>query len=857
MLKPRAAWLIVCGAVIVTAGYPPARPSAQTGSSTEALRPVLDRYCITCHNQRLKTAGLVLEGIDLARVGREADTWEKVARKLRTHEMPPPGLPRPDHDTSDRAASALEAALDAAAAEHPNPGRVIVHRLNRTEYVNAVRDLLALDIDGRSLLSADEPDQQGFDNVAGVLSVSPRLLENYLSAASVVSRLAVGDRSLGTAENTFKIPTALVQEDRTSDDLPFGSRGGISIPYQFPLDGEYRIKVLLRRQLYLYLIGMGEPHQIDIRLDGTLLKRFTIGGEGKGRTAPESFAGNTQGDPEWEVYMHTADDGLTVSVPVTAGPHDVGVSFVRRHREPEGILQPPQRGFARTTNELYFGNPAVDIVSIAGPYSPRPVEDTPSRRAMFVCRPRAANGDEQCARTILARLARRAYRRPVTDQDLQTLLGFYRAGQAEEGFEAGIQRGLRRILASPSFLFRIEREPSNAAPGSAYRLDDIDLASRLSFFLWSSIPDEELLAAATRGTLSTPAGLEQHVRRMLADRRSQALVDNFVSQWLTLNKLAGVVPDVDAYPEFDENLRDAFRQETRLFVGAQLREDRGVGELLTANYTYVNERLARHYQIPNVYGSHFRRVTFADGKRGGLLGQGSILTVTSYPNRTSPVLRGRWLLDNILGAPPPPPPPDVPALQESADGRPRSIREQMEMHRKNPSCAVCHVRMDPLGFSLENFDALGKWRTSIDAMPIDASASLPDGTRFDGIAGLRDLLARHQEDFARTFTQKLLGYALGRSVEAADFPAIRQITRNAASGGYRWSSLIMGIVSSTPFTMSTRRAPNQVPVSTAAAREFGAANPGPRIPSLDAARDALSDSRRANPESRIPDLEPR
>jgi hypothetical protein len=821
MLRPGAAWLMVCAGVIATSGYLTARPSAvrlqQTEASrSDAVRPVLDRYCITCHNQRLKTAGVVLDGFDLARVGHEADTWERVARKLRTREMPPPGLPRPEADTYDRAASTLETALEAAAMANPNPGRVVVHRLNRTEYANAVRDLLALDIDGRSLLSADEPDQQGFDNVAGVLSVSPRLLENYLSSASMVSRLAIGDRSLGVVENNFKIPTALVQDDRTSDDLPFGSRGGTSISHQFPLDGEYRIKVLLKRQLYLYLIGMGEPHQIDVRLDGVLIKRFTIGGGGKERTAPESFAGNTQGDPDWEVYMHTADDGLTVSVPVTAGAHDVGVSFVRRHWEREGILQPPQRGFARTTNELYFGNPAVDIVSISGPYSAKTPQDTASRRAVFVCRPAASTGDEKCARTILSRLARRAYRRPVTEQDVETLLAFYRAGQAEDGFEAGIQRGLRRILASPSFLFRIEREPGNVPAGSVYRVTDIDLASRLSFFLWSSIPDEELLDAAVRGTLSTPAGVERQVRRMLADPRSRALIDNFASQWLTLNKLSGVVPDVDAYPEFDENLREAFREETRLFVGSQLHEDRSVGELLTANYTYVNERLARHYQIPNVYGSHFRRVTVTDGKRGGLLGHGSILTVTSYPNRTSPVLRGRWLLDNILGAPPPPPPPDVPSLQESADGRPRSIRQQMEAHRKNPSCAVCHVRMDPLGFSLEHFDALGKWRTSVDGAPIDASASLPDGTKFEGVAGLRQLVSGHQDDFARTFTQKLMGYALGRSIEPTDLPAIRQITRKAAAGGYRWSSLITGIVTSTPFTMSTTRPQDQANVSTAA-----------------------------------------
>jgi hypothetical protein len=823
MLKPRASWLVGCGVLVAAFSHWYAQPHAarlsQADTATsDTLKPVLDRYCITCHNQKLKTAGLVLEGVDLTRVGSEPDTWEKVARKLRTREMPPPGLPRPDRDTYERATLTLESVLDSAALAHPNPGRVIVHRLNRTEYANAVRDLLALDVDARSLLPADEPDQQGFDNVAGVLSVSPRLLENYLSAAGTVSRLAVGDRTLGTVENQFKIPTALVQDDRTSDDLPFGSRGGISIPYHFPLDGEYRIKVVLKRQLYLYLIGMGEPSQIDIRLDGTLIKRFTIGGEGKGRTAPESFAGNTQGDPEWEVYMHTADDGLNVSIPITAGEHKVGVSFVRRYREPEGILQPPQRGFARTTNELYYGDPAVDIVTIAGPYSAKQVTDTPSRKAIFTCRPATAtSADEGCARTILSRLARRAYRRPVTEQDLETLLTFYRAGQADDGFETGIQRAVRRMLASPSFLFRVEREPANASAGTVYRLNDIDLASRLSFFLWSSIPDDELLNVAIEGTLSTPAGLEQQVKRMLADRKSDALIDNFISQWLTLNKLAGVVPDVDAYPEFDENLRDAFRQETRLFVQAQLREDRSVGELLTANYTYVNERLARHYQIPNVYGSHFRRVTFTDGKRGGLLGQGSILTVTSYPNRTSPVLRGRWLLDNILGSPPPPPPPDVPSLKEGSKDRPQSIREQMEAHRKNPACAVCHVRMDPLGFSLENFDALGKWRTAVDAVPVDASAALPDGTKFDGVTGLRQLMASHQEDFARTFAQKLLGYALGRSVESTDLPAIRQITRDAASGGYRWSSLIMGIARSTPFTMSTTRGAEQAPGSSATA----------------------------------------
>jgi mono/diheme cytochrome c family protein len=807
--------MFACGVLAAVAGYLYAYPLvAQAGPAKAGhdnisdVKPAIDRYCVTCHNARLKTGGLSLEQLDPAVVGREPETWEKVARKLRTREMPPSGLPRPDQATYEQLVSTLEAALDRAASAEPHPGRVAIHRLNRTEYTNAIRDLLALDVDGRALLPADEPDQQGFDNVAGVLSISPRLLENYMTAASTISRLAVGDSTISPVEDTVRIPTATVQDDRASEDLPFGSRGGTSITYHFPLDGDYRIKVVLKRQLYLYLIGMGESHQIDVRLDGALLKRFTIGGEGQGGTAPESFAGNTQGDPQWEVYMHTADEGLNVRVPITAGTHRVGVSFVRRQWEAEGVLQPPQRGFARTTNELYFGNPSVDSVSIAGPLAVRPTTDSPARRKVFTCRPAGATTEEACARRILFTLARRAYRGTVSDAEIDTLLTFYRAGRAGEDFDAGIQQGIRRILASPRFLFRIEREPASAPAGQPYRINDFDLASRLSFFLWSSIPDDELLAAAAKGTLSDRATMQRQVRRMLADRRSQALVDNFASQWLTIGKLSGVVPDVDAYPEFDENLRDAFRQETRLFIGSQLREDRSVVDLITANYSFVNERLARHYRIPNVYGSHFRRVTFSDGVRGGLLGQGSILTVTSYPNRTSPVLRGRWVLDNVLGAPPPPPPPDIPLLNEGgADTKTMSIRQQMEAHRKNPSCAVCHVRMDPLGFSLENFDALGKWRTASEGIHVDASGALPDGTRFEGVAGLRQLIASHQEDFARTFTQKLLAYALGRSLDAHDLPAVRRITRDAAGGTYRWSSIILGVATSTPFTMSTAQGP--------------------------------------------------
>jgi mono/diheme cytochrome c family protein len=791
------------------AGYVNARASQTAAPAVGPATPsiptsdILNRYCVTCHNGRLKTAGLQLDSLDMYPVADSAQQWEKIVTKFRTGEMPPPGRPRPDAAIYGAVATALERELDAAAAAKPHPGRVPVHRLNRTEYTNAVRDLLGLEIDGRALLSSDEADQEGFDNVASVLSVSPALLENYLSAARTISRLAVGDPALHPVIDTFKISKALVQDERLSDDLPFGSQGGALIRYAFPLDAEYTIKVWLRRQEYDYIVGIGEPHQLDFRLDGVRLKRFTVGGDAKGMTNPENFAGNTQGDPEFEEYMHTADANLEVRVPVKAGPHEVGVSFVRRFWEPEGVLQPPQIGFGRTTNEYYHGNPAVEIVSIGGPYGVPAAGDSPSRRKVLICRPKDAASEEPCARKILSALAARAYRRPVTERDIETLLGFYKVGRAEDSFNAGIQRGIERILAAPSFLFRIEREPAGQAAGSVYRLSDLDLASRLSFFLWSSIPDDELRDAAVRGKLTEPGALEQHVQRMLRDPRSNALVDNFASRWLELSRISGVVPDTELYPEFDENLRDAMEQETRLFVGSQVHDNRSVVELLTADYSFLNERLAAHYGIRNIYGSHFRRVTFTDSKRGGLLGQSSVLTVTSYPNRTSVTMRGRWLLANMLGAPPPPPPADIPALKEAGvEGQPRSLRERMEMHRKDPACASCHQRMDPLGFALENFDALGKWRTVSDGAPIDASASFPDGTRFQGLAGLRTLLVSHKEDFVRTLSGKLLAYAIGRGLDYHDMPAIRKIARDAAPADYSWSSVITGIIKSTPFSMA-------------------------------------------------------
>ncbi len=778
--------------------------AAASPSSDAILQQTLDKYCVTCHNATAKTAGLSIDRLDVHDVAANAQRWEQIATKLRTGEMPPPGRPRPDAATYRAAATSLERALDDAAAAKPDPGRVPVHRLNRSEYANAIRDLLGLEIDARALLSSDEADQEGFDNVASVLSVSPALLENYLSAARTLSRLAVGDPALRPVVDSFKISKALVQDERLADDLPFGSRGGALIRYQFPLDAEYTIKVLLRRQEYDYIIGMGEPHELDIRVDGVRVARFTVGGEAKGMSAPENFAGNTQGVPEWEEYMHTADAKLEVRVPVKAGPHEVGVSFVNRFWEAEGVLQPPQTGFGRTTNEYYHGNPAVEVVSIGGPYGKPDAGNSASRRKLFVCQPKDAANEDACAQTILSTLATRAYRRPVTESEIQMLLGFYKAGrQAQGSFDAGIQRGTERVLAAPSFLFRIEHQPAGIAAGATYRLSDLDLASRLSFFLWSSIPDDELRTAAARGQLSDRATLRHQVQRMLGDPRSKALVDNFASRWLELSKLPGVVPDTELYPEFDENLRGAMEQETKLFVASQLHNDRGVAELLTANYSFLNARLAAHYGIRNIYGDHFRRVEFADGVRGGLLGQSSILTVTSYPNRTSVTMRGRWLLANMLGAPPPPPPADIPALKEpGVDGQPQSLRDRMQVHRKNPACASCHQRMDPLGFALENFDALGKWRTVSDGVPIDASASFPDGTRFEGVAGLRTLLVSHKEDFVRTLSAKLLAYAIGRGLATPDMPAVRRITRDAAAADYSWSSVIAGIVASTPFSMA-------------------------------------------------------
>jgi cytochrome c5 len=769
--------------------------SAQISSPAASHRAVLNRYCVTCHNQELKTAGLTLDNIDVDKISEGAQVWEKVLDKLRVGAMPPAGMPRPDKATSDALVAWLETELTREASANPDPGRPAIQRLNRAEYTNAIRDLLAVDIDGTSLLPADDV-SYGFDNIGDVLSVSTMLMERYMSAARKIAQLAIGDHTLRS--DTYDVHRFLVQEDRISEDLPFGSRGGMAIRHFFPLDGDYIIQIRLRRDYSgEVILGIDEPHQLDVLLDGARIKMFQVGGE---QDTPGSDAESNPVE-----YRRRADAGLEVRFPAEAGTRLIGVTFVKETTVPEGIFQPLLAGIE---TKFWRDNPlSVNRVTLSGPYDTKGPGDTPSRRKIFLCRPTGSQDEEACAEKIFSALARRAYRRPVTDADIQTLLGLYREVRNAQGFEAGIGMALRAILVSPEFLFRIVRDPADVAPATAYKISDLEVASRLSFFLWSSIPDDQLLDLAEAGKLKDPAILEEQVRRMLSDPRSQALVDNFAGQWLYLRNMRLVTPEQSVFPTFDENLRQAFRRETELFFESMLREDRSVMDLLTADYTFVNERLARHYQIPNIYGNHFRRVTLGDEHRKGLLGQGSILTVTSYANRTSPVLRGKWLLENMLGTPPPPPPPNVPALKDRGeDGEALSVRKRMEQHRANPVCASCHAAMDPLGFALENFDGIGRWRTTSEAnTPIDASGVLPDGTRFEGPVGLRELLVSRRQQFVTTVTERLLTYALGRGVESHDAPAVRRIIQEAAPDEYRWSSIIMGIVRSVPFQM--RRSP--------------------------------------------------
>ncbi len=815
----------IAGAVcLVAASAAGAAAQDPTGAVDAAdVQAMLDRYCVACHNDRLRTAELSLAGVDAEHPEADPELWEKVVAKLRAASMPPPGRRRPDPATYTAVAAHLEGALDAAWAADPYPGRgSAVHRINRTEYANAVRDLFALDVDVSSLLPGDETADGSFDNFADVLTISRAHLERYLSVARQVTRLAVGLPPPAAGFDTFEVPLHIVQDGRQSEDLPLGSRGGLAVPYTFPVDGEYVIRVHLRRQYQAYLMGMGWPQRLDVRLDGRLLRRFTVGGDAPGIPGAASYAGAGEPgfvkDPEWEAFMQlTGDDHLFVQVPVEAGPHTVGVSFVRELWEEEGLPQPLQRGRVLTNDQIYMGYAAVGAVEIGGPYEVAgTVADTPSRRAIFSCRPEAAADERACAREILSRLARRAYRRPVTETDVAVLLDFYDQGRAAaDSFEHGVQFALERLLIDPDFLLRVHRDPIDLpAAQAAYPLDDVDLASRLSFFLWSSVPDDELLALAEQGALSDPAVLERQARRMLADpRATEALVDDFTAQWLNLRRVAEVVVDPIIYPNYDETLLEAFRDETELFVAGTLRGDRSVHELLDADYTFVNERLAQHYGIPGIYGSRLRRVPLPDAsRRGGLLAHGALLATTSYPDRTSPVLRGKWLLDNIFGLPVPPPPPEVDTTLEEEPGvRPPSIRERLARHRRSPACASCHAVIDPLGFALENFDVIGGWRTIDEAgEPVDATGTTAAGESIDGLAGLRALLLDDPEKFPRTVTEKLLAYALGRPLEYYDRPAVRQVVRDAADDGYRWSSLVVGIVKSPTFRMRGVRTPEPV-----------------------------------------------
>ena len=813
-------WIAAAFSIVQTSA-PQTQPGSAASTTPSELRATLDTYCVTCHNQKLKTAGLMFDTLDATNPGTHPREWEKVVARLQQGSMPPPGRPRPAAAASRALATWLESELDRAWAAHPNPGRIgAVHRLNRAEYNNAIRDLFALDLDVKALLPGDETADGSFDNFASSLSISPAHLERYASVARQVTRLATGLPPANPGFDRFEIPLHVIQDDQQSEDLPFGSRGGIAIHYNFPVDGEYLINVRLQREYQDYLKGMGWPQQLDVRLDGTLLKRFTVGGNAPGRPAAASYAGsgepNFAGDPEWEKYMQvTGDAELEVRVQVQAGSRVVGVSFVRELWEPAGLPQPLQRARVITDDNVYMDYANVYSVQIGGPFQTAGIaKDTPRRRAMFVCQPRVAADEEACATQILSRMARLAYRRPVTKADVLTLAEFFKSGRQDgKSFEAGIQFALERMLVDPDFLLRVYREPAaRELRTAAYRLTDLEVASRLSFFLWSSIPDERLLDLAERRQLTTPATLEKEVRRMLVDpRASDALVNNFAAQWLNLRRVEEVVVDPVRYPNYDLSLMQAFRRETELFVGSTISEDRGVVDLLNADYTFVNERLARHYGIPGIYGNGFRRVTVPDhDQRGGILAQAALLATASYPDRTSPVLRGKWLLNNVFGLPIPPPPAGVDTNIDNKPGaKTKSIRERLAAHRQNAACNSCHSVIDPLGFALENFDVIGGWRTTDETgNPVDTSGTTLSGATIEGLAGLRALLLERPEQFPRTVTEKLMAFALGRMLEYYDQPAVRKIVRDAASRNYRWSSIILGIVESPAFLM---REPSTAP----------------------------------------------
>ena len=779
----------VVGCALALAAVTVSEAAAQAPSRT-----LLDRYCVTCHNERLQTANLTLDAVDLARIGDHAEALEKVVRKLRAGQMPPEGRPRPAREEVETFVAALEAALDREAAGQLTPGRVASRRMNRVEYVNAIEDLLDLRVDGAELLPSDMAGF-GFDNNADVLAMTPSLMARYIAAATKISRVAVGSLDNRPDGRVYSLGFEM-QDARMHEDMPFGTHGGLAARHVFPLDGEYLFTIRMKRGAggtSGQISGIAEDgHDIELRIDHVLVRQWNIGGRFRGAIPGLTIADDDVEAIRTHQYRLTADHEMEIRVPVEAGQRLVSVAFTDSNPTPvDGV----------------YGRPGIDRVFIAGPYDGTVPDETPSRARIFVCRPASTSAADEaaCASEILETLVRRAYRRPATERDLGVLMPFYEDGRRERDFEAGIERGLEAILSMPEFLLRAERQPAGVAAGDAYRLSDLELASRLSFFLWRSIPDDELLDVATEGRLSNPDILGRQVRRMLADPKATRFMNDFAGQWLQVRNINEQLPDGGLFAQFNDTLRKAMVTETELFFESQVRENRPIPELLRADHTYLNEQLARHYGVDDIYGSRFRRVELEDDRRHGLLGHASILTITSYANRTSVVLRGKWMLENILGAPPPAPPPNVPPLEENDPaGEPTSLREKMEQHRSNPVCASCHAMIDPLGFALEHFDAIGQWRDADAGAPINATIEWHEQT-IDSPRVFREALLDRGSTFVQTVTEKLLTYALGRGVDYRDAPTVRELVRDLARDEYRWSSLIAGIVSSTPFRM--RQAP--------------------------------------------------
>ena len=778
-----------------------------SGSAPGAAAPardLLDRYCVACHNERLRTADLLLDRLDIEQVAANAEVLEKVVRKLRSGQMPPAGRPRPDGAAVESFVTALEAALDRAAALAPNPGRVASRRLNRVEYVNAIRDLLELEIDGSELLPSDMAGF-GFDNNADVLSMTPGLMARYIAAATKISRAAIGSPDNRPARQVYSLGFE-VQDARMSEQMPFATRGGLAARHLFPLDGDYVFTVRMKRNAAVDTIdGIAEDeHEIQLRVDHKLVTRWRIGGRYPGPDPGRVIAPREDdvAGQRLHEYRLTADDVLEIRMPVEAGQRLVSVAFTDSAPSPLGLR----------------GKPGIDRLFVSGPFDGTVPEDMPSRRRILTCRPTGSQDEEPCAREIIAGLARRAYRRPVTSADVDPLLRVYREGRRARDFDFGIERALEALLSMPEFLLRVEQRPADAVHGEVYELTDLELATRLSFFLWRSIPDDELLDLAASGELSEPDVLRQQVRRMLADRRATRFTNDFVGQWLQIRNINEQAPDGALFAEFNDTLRRAMVRETELFFESQVREGRPLPELLTAGYTYLNEQLARHYGVADVYGSRFRRVAWQDDRRHGLLGHASLLTITSYANRTSVVLRGKWVLENLLGAPPPPPPPNVPPLEEDAAGAaPTSLRAKMEQHRRNPVCASCHTEMDQLGFAMEHFDAIGQWRETDGGALIDATIEWAERT-IDSPRSFRETLVGKGQEFVRTVAEKLLTYALGRGVSHHDAPTVRQLVRAMDDNDYRWSSLVLGIVESAPFRMRRLPDASDAPVTAVASR---------------------------------------